>query len=103
MPLVDAEEEARYGAKAVGLGDALRAGLPVPPGVALPGLPRLRILTWHDHSDGSTPLDSAMQSGGAARPRPRPLRIIRVYGTGTGGFVVRSLSTMGSTQSVGKE
>ena len=37
MPLVGADEEALYGAKAVGLGDALRAGLPVPPGVALPG------------------------------------------------------------------
>ena len=37
MPLVGAEEEALYGAKAVGLGEALRAGLPVPPGVALPG------------------------------------------------------------------
>ena len=37
VPLVEADEEATYGAKAVGLGDALRAGLPVPPGVALPG------------------------------------------------------------------
>jgi pyruvate,water dikinase len=37
VPLESADEEATYGAKAVGLGDALRAGLPVPPGVALPG------------------------------------------------------------------
>jgi pyruvate,water dikinase len=37
VPLIGAGEEARYGAKAVGLGEALRAGLPVPPGVALPG------------------------------------------------------------------
>ena len=37
MPLVEADTEELYGAKAVGLGDALRAGLPVPPGVALPG------------------------------------------------------------------
>jgi len=37
VPLLGAAEEALYGAKAVGLGDALRAGLPVPPGVALPG------------------------------------------------------------------
>jgi pyruvate,water dikinase len=37
VPLVEADEEALYGAKAVGLGDALRAGLPVPPGIALPG------------------------------------------------------------------
>jgi pyruvate,water dikinase len=37
VPLVEADAEELYGAKAVGLGDALRAGLPVPPGVALPG------------------------------------------------------------------
>jgi pyruvate,water dikinase len=37
VPLVDADSEALYGAKALGLGDALRAGLPVPPGVALSG------------------------------------------------------------------
>lgn len=37
MPLVGADEESLFGAKAVGLGAALRAGLPVPPGVALPG------------------------------------------------------------------
>jgi pyruvate,water dikinase len=37
VPLVKATEEALYGAKAVGLGDAARAGLPVPPGVALAG------------------------------------------------------------------
>lgn len=37
VPLVEADSEALYGAKALGLGDALRAGLPVPPGVALSG------------------------------------------------------------------
>ncbi|HET6167348.1 MAG TPA: PEP/pyruvate-binding domain-containing protein [Marmoricola sp.] len=37
VPLVEAHEESLYGAKALGLGDALRAGLPVPPGVALSG------------------------------------------------------------------
>ena len=37
VPLVEADTEELYGAKAVGLGDAMRAGLPVPPGVALPG------------------------------------------------------------------
>ena len=37
VPLVDAREEALYGAKAVGLGDATRAGLPIPPGVAVSG------------------------------------------------------------------
>lgn len=37
VPLVDARDESEYGAKAVGLGEALRAGLPIPPGVALSG------------------------------------------------------------------
>ena len=37
VPLAKAREEALFGAKAVGLGDAMRAGLPVPPGVALSG------------------------------------------------------------------
>ncbi len=35
--LADADDESLFGAKAVGLGDAIRAGLPVPPGVALSG------------------------------------------------------------------
>ena len=37
VSLVVADKEELYGGKAVGLGDALRAGLPVPPGIALPG------------------------------------------------------------------
>ncbi|HMC71604.1 MAG TPA: PEP/pyruvate-binding domain-containing protein, partial [Mycobacteriales bacterium] len=37
LPLDAATDESLYGAKAVGLGTALRAGLPVPPGVALSG------------------------------------------------------------------
>jgi pyruvate,water dikinase len=37
VPLIDADAVARFGSKAVGLGDALRDGLPVPPGVALSG------------------------------------------------------------------
>jgi pyruvate,water dikinase len=37
VPLEQADTEATYGAKAVGLGDALRADLPVPPGYALSG------------------------------------------------------------------
>ena len=35
VPLADAREESEFGGKAVQLGAALRAGLPVPPGVAL--------------------------------------------------------------------
>jgi len=37
VPLADAREESRFGAKATGLGAAARSGLPVPPGIALSG------------------------------------------------------------------
>ncbi len=37
VPLAKARDVALYGAKATGLGDATRAGLPIPPGVALSG------------------------------------------------------------------
>lgn len=37
VPFREARETALYGSKAVGLGDAARHGLPVPPGVALSG------------------------------------------------------------------
>lgn len=37
VPLVEASDVAVFGSKAVGLGDAIRDGLPVPPGVALAG------------------------------------------------------------------
>ena len=37
VPLIKALEISLYGSKAVGLGDAARHGLPVPPGVALSG------------------------------------------------------------------
>lgn len=37
VPFAKARETALYGSKAVGLGDAVRNGLPVPPGVALSG------------------------------------------------------------------
>src|SRR6478736_1224937 len=37
VPLADAHEESRFGAKATGLGAAARNGLPIPPGVALSG------------------------------------------------------------------
>src|SRR5258705_9087482 len=38
VPLADANDESRFGAKATGLGAAERGGLPIPPGVALSGL-----------------------------------------------------------------
>jgi pyruvate,water dikinase len=37
VPLEKAHDDAVFGSKAVGLGDAARAGLPLPPGVALSG------------------------------------------------------------------
>ncbi len=37
VPLEDARDPSLFGAKAVGLGEAARAGLPLPPGVALSG------------------------------------------------------------------
>src|SRR3954469_24952754 len=37
VPLAEAPHAAVFGSKAVGLGDATRGGLPVPPGVALSG------------------------------------------------------------------
>ena len=37
VPFAKARETSLYGAKAVGLGDAARRGLSVPPGVALSG------------------------------------------------------------------
>ena len=37
VPLAEARDDALFGSKAVGLGQAARAGLPLPPGVALSG------------------------------------------------------------------
>jgi pyruvate,water dikinase len=37
VPLAEARDESIYGSKAVGLGEAAREGLPLPPGVALSG------------------------------------------------------------------
>ncbi|HEX6711847.1 MAG TPA: PEP/pyruvate-binding domain-containing protein [Thermoleophilaceae bacterium] len=37
VPLAEAHDDSVFGSKAVGLGDATRGGLPVPPGVALSG------------------------------------------------------------------
>ena len=37
VPLVEAHEDSRFGAKATGLGEAARHGLPIPPGIALSG------------------------------------------------------------------
>ena len=34
VPLAEATDESRFGAKATGLGAAERAGMPIPPGIA---------------------------------------------------------------------
>ncbi len=67
VPLAGADEEALYGAKAVGLGDALRAGLPVPQGVALPG-PEVGAI-----AAGEIPTTAALRD--AVRLLPTPLAV----------------------------
>jgi len=67
VPLVKADEEALYGGKAVGLGDALRAGLPVPPGIALPG-PEVDLI-----ASGDVAATAALRD--AVRPLPTPLAV----------------------------
>lgn len=67
VPLVDADREDLYGGKAVGLGEALRAGLPVPPGVALPG-PAVDAI-----ASGEVDALSALRD--AVRPLPMPVAV----------------------------
>ncbi|HLY34061.1 MAG TPA: PEP/pyruvate-binding domain-containing protein, partial [Jatrophihabitantaceae bacterium] len=67
VPLAGASEESLYGAKAVGLGDALRAGLPVPPGVALPGQ------EVGDIATGQATATAALRE--AVRSLPTPLAV----------------------------
>jgi pyruvate,water dikinase len=67
VPLVGADKEELYGGKAVGLGDALRAGLPVPPGIALPG-PAVDAI-----ASGEVDATAALRD--AVRPLPMPLAV----------------------------
>jgi pyruvate,water dikinase len=67
VPLVAADTEELYGGKAVGLGDALRAGLPVPPGVALPG-PAVDAI-----ASGEADATAALRD--AVRPLPMPVAV----------------------------
>lgn len=67
VPLVGADKEELYGGKAVGLGDALRAGLPVPPGIALPG-PAVDAI-----ASGEVDATAALRD--AVRPLPTPLAV----------------------------
>jgi pyruvate,water dikinase len=68
VPLVEADEEALFGAKALGLGDALRAGLPVPPGIALAG-PDVDLIASGD--DGAT---AALRDALQGLPMPVAVR-----------------------------
>ena len=63
VPLADAHEEALYGGKAVSLGAALRAGLPVPPGVAVAASLVDAVAAGHDWAVVSV-LGSAHLPGG---------------------------------------
>jgi hypothetical protein len=67
VPLVGADKEELYGGKAVGLGDALRAGLPVPPGIALPG-PAVDAI-----ASGEVDATAALRA--AVRSLPMPLAV----------------------------
>jgi pyruvate,water dikinase len=67
VPLVGADNEELYGGKAVGLGDALRSGLPVPPGIALSG-PAVDAI-----ASGEVDATAALRD--AVRPLPMPLAV----------------------------
>ncbi len=68
VPLIEADTEALYGAKALGLGDALRAGLPVPPGVALSG-PEVDLI-----ASGDEDATAALRAAVADLPMPVAVR-----------------------------
>lgn len=78
VPLVEADTEELYGAKAVGLGEALRAGLPVPPGVALPGHEVDRIAA------GEPEATAALREAVRALPAPLAVRSSAVGEDSTG-------------------
>ena len=67
VPLADAHDESRFGAKATGLGAAARNGLPIPPGVALSG----SIVD----AAAAGQADAIEQIVTAARPLPVPLAV----------------------------
>jgi phosphoenolpyruvate synthase/pyruvate phosphate dikinase len=67
VPLAEAEDESRFGAKATGLGAAARAGLPSPPGLALSGA------FVDEIAAGNKPAIEELMS--AARPLKSPLAV----------------------------
>jgi pyruvate,water dikinase len=67
VPLADAKEDSRFGAKATGLGAAARAGLPIPPGIALSGEIVDAVAAGEERAIGEVVT--------AARPLARPLAV----------------------------
>ena len=67
VPLAKAQDTAIFGSKAVGLGDAIRAGLPVPPGVALSGSVVEAAASGDDRAVGRV--------AKSVRPLPTPLAV----------------------------
>ncbi len=67
VPLAKARDESIFGAKAVGLGQAARAGLPIPPGLALSGSVVEAIAASHER-----PTKKVMT---LAQSLPRPLAV----------------------------
>jgi pyruvate,water dikinase len=67
VALTDALDESRFGAKATGLGAAARAGLPIPPGIALSGSFVDAVAAGHGHV-----IEQLMV---AARPLVGPLAV----------------------------
>ena len=67
VPLAEVSDTAVFGSKAVGLGQALRDGLPVPPGVALSGQIVEAVAGGHE--------DAIEQVAAAVRPLGGPLAV----------------------------
>ena len=67
VPLEKARDDAIFGSKAVGLGEAARAGLPLPPGVALSGAIVEAVASGEERA--------IEQVAKAARPLGRPLAV----------------------------
>jgi pyruvate,water dikinase len=67
VPLVEAFDDSVYGSKAVGLGQAARAGLPIPPGIALSGSIVEAVASGDE--------DALRQVALSARPLPGPLAV----------------------------
>jgi pyruvate,water dikinase len=68
VTLADVHDETLYGAKAVGLGEAIRADLPVPPGIALSGSVVDQIAA------GGETATTTMREAAAALPGPLAVR-----------------------------